>query len=258
MNYLERKGNLENNEEPESISPSPWGLWATLGFSFIILFAYVATQTGLTIGYVIYEYIPVTANEVEKLISNGNLISICTSLSSIVCVSLILLFVGIRKNISVKEYLSIRNVSAKTWGIWIGIILIFIVISDSLTYLIGKPIVLEFMVSAYTTVKFLPFLYLTLIIIAPINEELFFRGFLFEGIRKSRLGGYAAIGITSLVWSAIHLQYNLYGIITIFIVGLIMGLCRLKTDSILVPIGMHMLGNFIATIEAEIYTRYFM
>ena len=80
-------------------------------------------------------------------------------------------------------------------------------------------------------------------------EEIFFRGFLFQGIRYSRLGPIGAIGITSFFWAAIHLQYDIYGIATIFALGILFGIARLKTGSIHLLMVMHSLASLVATIE---------
>ena len=88
--------------------------------------------------------------------------------------------------------------------------------------------------------------------LAPILEELFFRGFLYSGLSSSFLGPLGTILITSISWAAIHLQYDLYGISTIFVFGLLLGAARLKTHSLIVPVLMHALMNLVATIQAVI------
>ena len=44
----------------------------------------------------------------------------------------------------------------------------------------------------------------------PVFEELFFRGFLLEGFRRTFLGTTGAVVLTSLLWAVIHTQYDLY------------------------------------------------
>jgi membrane protease YdiL (CAAX protease family) len=52
-----------------------------------------------------------------------------------------------------------------------------------------------------------------------------------------------------LIWAAVHHQYDLYGIATIFVIGLLLGTARMKTDSVYPGIVMHALMNLIATIQ---------
>jgi len=111
------------------------------------------------------------------------------------------------------------------------------------------------MVDSYTTAYFVPFLWFAFIVVAPLTEELFFRGFLFKGIEHSRIGVAGAVVITSLFWSVMHIQYDIYGIANLFISGLLLGLARVKSNSIYTPVAMHILQNIIATVEAVIYLR---
>jgi membrane protease YdiL (CAAX protease family) len=90
---------------------------------------------------------------------------------------------------------------------------------------------------------------------APLVEETFFRGFLFRGLAASPLGGPATIVVTSLAWAAIHLQYDLYDMGTIFLLGLLLGAFRLITGSLWPPLLMHALVNLLATIQVAILLR---
>jgi membrane protease YdiL (CAAX protease family) len=109
------------------------------------------------------------------------------------------------------------------------------------------------MINAYKTAHFTPLLWLAFIIAAPLYEEVFFRGFMFKGIENSRAGPIAAVVITSLAWAALHVQYNFVIIVSIFTGGLILGWARIKTNSIYIPIAMHVLQNLLATIVVIIY-----
>jgi hypothetical protein len=112
------------------------------------------------------------------------------------------------------------------------------------------------MVDAYKTASSLPVLLFAIVVVAPIFEEIFFRGFLFQGIRYSRLGSVGAIGITSLVWAVIHLQYDIYGMATVFATGILFGIARLKTDSIHLVMVMHSLAGLVATVETALYIHF--
>ena len=47
---------------------------------------------------------------------------------------------------------------------------------------------------------------------APLSEELLFRGFLFSGLAKSKLGLLGAGVLTSLLWTLLHLGYSIFGL----------------------------------------------
>ena len=83
----------------------------------------------------------------------------------------------------------------------------------------------------------------TVVIIAPIIEEIFFRGFLMRTLvnhYKLYLGSIASAAIFALF----HLQPN--SIIPLFIVGLLLNSIVIRTKSILPAIGFHMLFNGIS------------
>ena len=77
----------------------------------------------------------------------------------------------------------------------------------------------------------------------PIFEELLFRGLLFKGLNE-RLGGSLTIIVTSILFVIPHIQYDLSILILVLLPNaLILGLCRLKTKSLTIPIILHCANN---------------
>jgi hypothetical protein len=132
--------------------------------------------------------------------------------------------------------------------------LAFIACTDGLTYLLRGRIVPPFMIDVYETARFVPLLWFAVVAVAPITEELFIRGFLFQGVVRSRLGPAGAIVLSALGWAAMHTQYDLFGITTIVLGGLLLGYARLRSRSLYVPIAMHVVQNLVATVEVMVYT----
>ena len=235
---------------------TPWGFWATVGFSVAVLGVFVAVQTAVAIPFVLTEMQHNRHVSVEELsqdlASNGLLLSLAVLLSAPACIGMTVLFAKIRRQMSVRQYLGLRPVSNGAMLLWCSSVLVFMLLSDALTYLVGRDIVPAQMVRAYETAGFLPLLWIAIIIGAPLFEELFFRGFLFQGIRHSKLGGTGAILITALAWAFIHTQYDAYQMSLIFVGGLLLGTARLKTDSAYVTIAMHVFWNIIAVVETAV------
>jgi membrane protease YdiL (CAAX protease family) len=92
-------------------------------------------------------------------------------------------------------------------------------------------------------------LWFAFILVAPLAEEAFFRGFLFTGVAHSRLGPAGAVVLSSLLWAALHLQYDLYGMAMIFLGGLLLGYARWQSRTVYVPFAMHVVQNLVATVE---------
>jgi membrane protease YdiL (CAAX protease family) len=91
-------------------------------------------------------------------------------------------------------------------------------------------------------------------VIAPIAEELVFRGFLFRALADSRLGAAGAIVITALVWASLHTDKSWLGMAAIFFAGLAWGWLRWRTQSTLTTIAVHGLNNLVAGVGLAVAT----
>jgi hypothetical protein len=89
-----------------------------------------------------------------------------------------------------------------------------------------------------------------IIILAPITEELLFRGLIFKVIADRRPGPLGAVVITAILFAAVHIQYGIADLVTIFIDALYWGWVRYKTGTTMLPVVMHIAANTIAVIEA--------
>ena len=250
----------ELSASPDEIKAMPWGFWATLGFSAIIFGLFSALQILVATAFVSLAKVQHPELDLEvyakSLSSNGLCLAIMEIVSGLICIPLTLLFTKLRKNISIKNYIGFREPLKKEWVKWLLILGAFLFLSDAVTFSLHRPIVPPFVIEAYKTASFLPALLFAIIIMAPIFEEIFFRGFFFQGIRYSRLGPIGAMGITSLIWAVIHVQYDIYGITTLFAFGLLLGIARIKTDSIHLLMVMHSLASLVATIETVLHVHF--
>ena len=108
------------------------------------------------------------------------------------------------------------------------------------------------MTETYQTAKYLPLFWIALVVAAPLVEELFFRGFLFEGLRDSWMGSTGAILVTSIAWAAIHMQYEMFQMVMIGTLGVLLGIAKVKTRSLYIPIAMHSFNNLIAMVATSL------
>jgi membrane protease YdiL (CAAX protease family) len=188
------------------------------------------------------------AHDIKPDAFDGLLLSLGTWASMPVCLAMIVLFVKARNQLSVRDYLSLHGVSLRQSLPWVGLLVILLAAEDLVSILLERR-PSAFMVDAYHTAVIVPLFWATIVIAAPVFEEILFRGFLFHGIQQSRLGNAGAILITSLIWAGFHQQYDLFEMGVIFLVGILFGLARAKTGSIYLTMGLHALMNLIAMIE---------
>ena len=152
--------------------------------------------------------------------------------------------------------------SAANRDVRVGLICLvgLIAISDVLLYLGGYLLVTPFQAQVYTTAAaegWLVPLLLGAVIVAPAGEEILFRGFLFRGWVRSNRTAWPALVVISILWAALHVQYDWTGILQIFVIGLFAGWMRWRSGSTLLTFLLHALFNLEATIETALQIRFF-
>lgn len=95
---------------------------------------------------------------------------------------------------------------------------------------------------------------LTAFVLAPINEEIIFRGVLFHLFSKIKLGTNAAfhasipIVFTALLFMTVHLQYALPDRLVILLLGIWLGWIRYKTNSLSIPMAAHAVAGIVGVV----------
>jgi membrane protease YdiL (CAAX protease family) len=87
------------------------------------------------------------------------------------------------------------------------------------------------------------YIFISIVILAPLIEEVFFRGYMFK-LLLDQLGDNPAILVTSVLFAVVHI--NLYTFLPILIMGGVMGWARKRTGSIVPSLVMHSMNNLIA------------
>ena len=98
-------------------------------------------------------------------------------------------------------------------------------------------------VSAFSSVKdpvLLGLLSFTAVIVAPVSEEVLFRGYLYP-VSKRFIGRAPAVLFSALVFAAIH--HNALALVPLCFLALLLALSYELTGSIWAPIGIHLLFN---------------
>ena len=128
------------------------------------------------------------------------------------------------------------------------------VASDLLLVVSGRDLVPAYQIEAYQSAKdsgWLIGLLLAIIVVAPIGEEIAFRGFLYRGLVRP---GYEKLTIVviAIAWALLHIQYDWLGMAQIFAAGLLLGWVRWASGSTTLTILMHVFINVEAMIETAI------
>lgn len=241
---------------PAGLPSESWRLMGTLAWGAAVGVMFVVIQTIVTLIVVLRGQTDLGEDKILALLEagadDGLALSIATFASTLICVPVLVGIAMLKKDSNIRDYFALKLVSTRSLMPWVGILAIFIVLSDTLTVLLGRPVVPEFLSAAYSSAGSLPLLWLALVVAAPLFEEMFFRGFLYKGFASSAVGVPGAIAITSFLWAVIHMQYDLYGMATIFVLGIVYGLARAWSGSLAAPLILHAITNIVATAEAAL------
>lgn len=226
--------------------PKPWGRWATFGLGLFALLAgqavalmILATWYGWNLARWIH------------LANDGAAVTLIICLSTpIQIVVLVLLAQWRGGNPAHYLALTLPNRQEIAWGI--GAALLFIVASDGVSVLMGHSSVTTFQLAIYRSAAAagsLAWLWFAVVVVAPIGEEILFRGFLFCGWHRSPGDIWAVIAATSVLWALLHAQYDLFALAQVFAYGLLLGWIRWRSSSIVLTMLLHSLANAEAMFE---------
>ena len=182
------------------------------------------------------------------LVPNDEAINILRVIAGIICFYTLLVITVFGR------FANVMNL--KTWGIkaisgwciaeWLLLFLVMAVIGSWLQHAFHVPLLnLWHRFNLYNH-HVIWFAFFWIVCIAPILEELLFRGVLFGALSESSLGPQLTLLITSYLWATPMLTTNLYAAIYTFVVGLFLGLARLRSGSVLLPIILHLIYGCVA------------
>ena len=233
-----------------------WRTFSTLLWSVAIFGVFGIAQVFGMIAY-LTKSLGRTINESDlmammpTLETDGNVLTWASLASFIFAVPLILLIIKLKRGSSIRDYLALNNTSLKNYIVWTLIMFIAVMLMGWGGTAIGEKSATEFTGSVFKSADNKMLLYLAVAVAAPIFEELLFRGFMYKGLAEGPLKPVGAIILTSALWAVIHIQYSWYPIVMIFVMGLILGWSRWKTNSIYVPILLHCLNNFVSLLAID-------
>lgn len=251
----------EANESLPAEQPAagPFGFWMTSGLTVLTIVLWGILQSIVLIVYARQVDLQLRPTEIEALSSNGFFLGLVTVTTAPFAIALTWLWVWLRRrHYSIKAYLALNPVPWQTLLLWCAVGVGVAFGADLAKEALGLPTESAFVIESYKTAQPFWLYVLAIAIMAPLWEELLFRGFVYEGYAKTRafgsLGPMIAIVLPAVIWAVIHMQYEVHDIVTIFVLGLTIGLARWRTDSLYVPVAMHCLLNSLAIVSV-MYTQ---
>ena len=234
------------------IAPPRWGFWGTCAWGALALVAFYATQLLVLVALMLWW--GADPADLSGLTSNAVVVATMT----LACLPVTLLVLALAARLagsSFADYFALYPVGIPTILFALACTLAYGALLDVVTYAMGHPMLSPFVVGLYQTARESGTLWLVLvavIIAAPITEEFLFRGFLFHGWARSRLGVVGAVVLTSVVWAAMHIQYDWLGVAEICGLGLLFGWLRHRSGSLITTLAMHAVYGLAAMIQVAV------
>jgi len=243
---------MSNSEPTSTERRPPWGYIMT--FVWVILAVLVLSPlVGIAMLFV-FRPDTISVGNLDLLLKDGAAIAVSNIPANVVQVAIIAL-VARRPGWTIAEYLGLVWPSRRDAMTAFLILVPFLLGYDALTYLLSRDIITPFQVDTYRSARaagMLPLFWFALVIAAPVAEEIVFRGFLFRGWVRSERAALPGVVLISLLFAVIHMQYDWFGVLQVFFIGLLFGLVRWRSGSTLLTILMHVLANLWATVETMI------
>ena len=231
--------------------PRIWKFWGTLLWGLFVFAAMFVGQVAVVAYFVLRQQGPIDVAAAIQVLGNGLTISI----SVIMGLPAVLLALWVAICLSrtpFADYLALR------WTSWINVLigvvgLVVVVMGwDLVSRLTGREVTPGFMGEVLESARADSALWLLVIafcVAAPITEEFFARGFLYRGWSETALRPGGAILLSSLVWTALHLQYDWFFLGEVFSIGLLLGYIRYRSHSIWLTVMLHGLNNLGAVVQ---------
>ena len=244
---------LNPDHPPLVVTPAPprvWKFWGTALWGILLFVAMFVGQIGAIVLLVVHRGLP--PNLASMQIVGAEPQALALSVIMGLPATLAVAWLAIRlKKASFVDYLALR------WPSWqqillgaVGLIVIVLaweVVSRSL----GREATPGFMTDLLKSGRDKGGALLLLFafsVAAPMSEEVLARGFLFRGWSESFLRVPGAILLSSLVWTAVHIQYDFYFLAEVFCIGVWFGYMRYRANSLWLTIVLHALNNMTAVV----------
>jgi len=230
-----------------------WKFWGTLLWGIVIGLVLLLGQLLPLVGYMLMTGVEFTLETFLDFMQNVEkdalLLSVSVIGSVIIVVPTVFGIAKLKKGATLKDYFDLNAYSWRTFWIWMGILLLLLIFETYTLKFLGVAETPSFMQNIeYPTASSIWLLVFSVMFMAPLIEEVIFRGFLLKGFSNSFMGTSGAIVITSLLWAMLHLQYSIEYMFVIFVIGLVFGYAKVKTHSLFVPMTMHMIMNGLAAV----------
>lgn len=225
-------------------APRPWGFWGTLGWALLA----AAASMIVTIVFV-FVWMATHALQIPD-IKDGAFITNASVIATLAPLIVLVIAIKVRKW-RLRDYLALTAPRLRDVALGVGVFALLILAFEAAALIFGLDDGSASTNETYRAARLagvLPLLWLAVVVVAPIGEELLFRGFLHRGWAASWLGVPGTVLLTALLWALLHQQYNWLGIAVIFSMGIALGWLRQRSGSTMLTMVLHALNNLFSMV----------
>ena len=228
-----------------------WKFWGTSLWGLLVFAAMFAGQATVVAYFILVRQGPIDLNAAKEVAGGGVTISLSVIMGLPAVLAALWLAIRLSRT-PFTEYLALRWTSWSNLAIGVAALFVLVMGWDLLSRAAGRDVTPGFMMEVLKSARADGALWLLVIafcVAAPVTEELFARGFLYRGWSESALGPVGAILLSSMVWTALHLQYDWFFFGEVFSIGLLLGYLRYRSNSTGLTMVLHGLNNLAATLQ---------
>lgn len=227
-----------------------WKFWGTALWGLLVFVAMFVGQVGAILLLVAMRGLPLDMDSIQSVGREPQALALSVIMGLPATLAAVWLAIRIKKA-SFIDYLALH------WPSWkqllfgtVGLILLVVTWEMTIRAIGGDatPGVMADLLKVGRDSGAAVLLTFALSFAAPMSEEVLARGFLYRGWSASFLRVPGAIALSSLVWAAVHLQYDLYRLAEVFTIGAWFGYLRYRTNSLWLTIVLHALNNLTAVV----------
>jgi membrane protease YdiL (CAAX protease family) len=212
----------------------------------------VATQTAGAGAFVLWwrQIHPEQTIRIQDLGSNGSALTFAFFVSTPFVLAFVALAVRLAR-MDLTDYLALKWPQWRDIGVGVAALAAVLLLAGVAEQISGQEDP-SFLFDTFDTAQsagFLPLMFIAFVVLAPLQEEILFRGFLYRGLAPA-LGPAPTIGLLSALWAVLHVQYAWFFIAEIFLLGLTFGWLRQRSGSTLLTVILHITNNALAMIVA--------
>jgi uncharacterized protein len=236
--------------------PRVWKFWGTALWGLFVFAGMFVGQIAVVAWFVLQQDGRIDVEAAIHVVGGGLTISLSVIMGLPAVLAALWLAIRFTRT-PFADYLALRPTRWTNFLIGAVALLVLVMGWDLLSRAMGREVEPGFMGDVLKSARADGALWLLVIaftVAAPISEELFARGFLYRGWSESFLGPSGAIVLSSMVWTALHLQYDWYFLGEVFSIGLLLGYLRYRTNSTWLTIFVHGLNNLAAVVQTILLT----